>query len=69
MWLKSRGAGTQVTYTFRVLDQLPLLTPAQVNRLTPRLQERHRAAIHRCDLDFLEWAQLTLPMLTQEEGQ
>jgi hypothetical protein len=67
VWLKSRGAGTQVTYAFRVLEPLPLLTPTQVERLSQRLQQRHEAALARCQLNYHEWEQLTLPMLTQEE--
>jgi len=63
VWTKSYGTGRNVTYYFRVLDNLPLLTPTQVNRLTPRLQERHQRHISRCELDYEEWQQLTLPSL------
>ncbi len=67
VWLSSRGAGRQVEYAFRVLDRLPLLTPPQVDRLSPRLQERHKNDLLSCELNLQEWEQLTLPMLTHEE--
>jgi hypothetical protein len=60
---RTYGTGRSVQYYFRVLDHLPILAPAQVKLLTPRLQERHQRQIARCELDYEEWKQLTLPSL------
>jgi len=51
-------------YIFRVLNSLPLLTPTQLSTLSTPLQERHRRFLKRCQLDYEEWNQLTLPTLT-----
>lgn len=67
VWLTSHGAGSRASYTFKVLDLLPLLTPTQAGRLSPRLQLRHAADIAKCQVNVQQWRQLTLPMLTQEE--
>jgi len=39
------------TYTFRVRKVLPLLTPEQVQRLTPGLQRDHARWLERLDID------------------
>jgi hypothetical protein len=64
----TRGAGSEVIYHFQVLDRLPVLTPAQVAILTPRLHDRHRLAIARCKLNLNEWHQLTLATLIEDTG-
>ena len=63
VWVQRRGQGTSMRYMFRVLDHLPLLTPAQVATLSERLQERHARELARCEVDREEWEQLTLPTL------
>jgi len=64
VWTRTYGTGDRdVQYYFRVLSRLPLLTPTQVGRLTKRLQERHQRQMARCQLDYEEWKQLTLPSL------
>lgn len=66
VYTRAYGNGPKTIYTFRVLDHLPLLTPQQVNKLTHRLQKRHQHDIARCQLDFEEWEQLTLPTLLND---
>ena len=63
VWLHRSGTGAEMLYSFRVLDNLPLLTPIQVAKLTLLLQERHAREMARCKLDYDEWEQLTLPSL------
>ena len=65
VWPTKRGSGSATTYTFRVLDTLPLLTPQQVVKLTPNLQRQHVSFLKRCRIAYAEWEQLTLPNLTQ----
>lgn len=64
--LSSHGAGPDTRYRLKVLDRLPLLTPAQVAVLPDSLQRRHLLALSRSDLDILEWTQLTLPTLAPD---
>lgn len=52
-------------YYFRVLDNLPLLTPSQVEQLPKRLQRMHKEFLQKCQLDYQEWEQLTLPTLAK----
>jgi len=68
VWTQAYGDGRDTIYYFRVLDNLPLLTPAQAAKLTQRLQERHQREVSKCNLDYLEWEQLTMPSLLQQEG-
>ena len=64
IWLHTSGTSAEmIHYSFRVLDNLPLLTPVQVAKLTLLLQERHAREMARCKLDYDEWEQLTLPSL------
>jgi len=67
VWPRAQGHGRDTLYFFRVLDTLPLLTPVQILRLTPRLQERHQRVLARCKIDFEDWVQLTLPTLLTED--
>lgn len=63
VWVLRTGEGGKTRYHFRVLDSLPLLTPAQVKRLPGNLQAAHARFIDRCSIDFQEWRQMTLPTL------
>jgi hypothetical protein len=63
VWVLHSGSGRMTRYHFRVLGSLPLLTPGQIQRLTPRLQEAHERFLQRCAIDYEEWKQLTLPSL------
>lgn len=63
VWPRKEGR----KYFFRVLDNLPLLTPAQVAQLPVRLQRMHRDFLDKCQIDYEEWEQLTLPTLTDKE--
>lgn len=65
IWVKREGEGRMTRYTFRVLESLPLLTPAQVSKLSPRLQEAHARFIKQSEIDLKEWEQLTLPSLLE----
>jgi hypothetical protein len=51
-------------YIFRVLDSLPLLTPTQVQSLSPYLQTKHEKFVRKCAIDYEEWQQLSFPTLT-----
>lgn len=67
VWPQTYEAGRDVIYYFRVLGNLPILTPAQVGTLTPRLQERHSRELAKCNLDYYQWLQLTLPSLAEDQ--
>jgi hypothetical protein len=67
VWVHPIGMGRDIIYHFRVLDNLPLLTPVQISKLSPRLQERHAREIERCRLEFEQWQQLSLPTLLGDE--
>lgn len=67
VWPQTIGTGRDTIYLFRVLDNLPLLTPAQIGKLSERLQERHAREIERCRLEFEQWQQLSLPTLLRDE--
>ena len=67
VWPQPLGHGRDTIYYFRVLDNLPLLVPAQINKLSERLQERHAREIGRCRLEFEQWQQLSLPTLLKDE--
>jgi hypothetical protein len=70
VWARSSGQGPTTRYWFRVLDGLPLLTPAQVVLLSPRLQRAHAQFVKRCEVDYEEWRRLTVASLASiaEEG-
>jgi len=67
VWSQTIGHDKDTIYQFRVLDNLPLLVPAQINKLSTRLQERHGREIERCRLKFEQWQQLTLPSLLRDD--
>ncbi len=64
---RTQGKGRKTQYFFRVLDNLPLLTPHQVEELTPELQERHKRWLWRCSIDYEEWEQLNFKSLLDKE--
>ncbi len=63
VYVKRVGSGRKVNYKFRVLENLPLLTPAQIELLSRSLQNAHRRWIEASEIDYEEWEQLTLPIL------
>jgi len=67
VWPQPIGDGRDTIYYFRVLDNLPLLVPVQIGKLSERLQERHAREIERCRLEFEQWQQLSLPTLLKDE--
>ena len=67
VWPQPIGHGRDIIYHFRVLDNLPLLVPVQVGKLSIRLQERHARTIEHCRLEFKQWQQLSLPTLLKDE--
>jgi hypothetical protein len=66
VWPRTVGTGRDTVYYYRVLNALPILTPAQISKLTRRLQERHERELERRKLDYDEWQQLTLPTLLED---
>lgn len=67
VWPQRIGTGRDTVYYFKVRDNLPLLVPAQVGKLSIRLQERHARTIEHCRLEFKQWQQLSLPTLLKDE--
>jgi len=67
VWQQTIGTGRDTVYYFKVLDNLPLLVPTQIGKLSERLQERHARTIERCQLEFNQWQQLSLPTLLKDE--
>ena len=65
--VRTSGQGRQTRYFFRVLDNLPLLPPRQVEYLTPALQERHKSWILQCSIDYEDWQQLSFENLIEPE--
>lgn len=63
LWFRRRGN----RYVFRVLDNLPLLTPTQVQRLPMGRRIAHDRFLIQAKLDKQEWEQLTLSSLVKEE--
>ena len=63
VWVLRTGEGGGTRYHFRVLNSLPLLTPAQVKQLPANLQAAHERFINQCAIDYGEWRQMTLPTL------
>ncbi|MDX1523904.1 MAG: DnaA N-terminal domain-containing protein [Anaerolineae bacterium] len=64
VYVKRVGSGSKTSYTFRILDNLPLLTPRQIENLPKPLRLAHKRFIKRSELDYEEWEQMTLPSLT-----
>jgi hypothetical protein len=65
VWPKKYGVGHETRYRFRVLENLPLLTPVQVQKLTPLLRRAHARFVADCPIDYEEWSRLTLPTLAE----
>lgn len=65
--VRTQGKGRRTQYFFRVLDNLPLLTPQQVKGLTQELQERHKRWLRRCSINYEEWKQLSFKSLLDRE--
>lgn len=61
LWFKRKGQD----YIFRVLDRLPLLTPAQVATLPAKRRAAHDRFLAQAQIDRDEWQQLTLGSLTK----
>jgi hypothetical protein len=59
------GSGRNILYHVSCLHSLPLLTPQQVERLDPLLQEQHADFLRRARIEYEEWKQLELPTLVQ----
>ena len=57
------GTGPKTRYLFRIQEALPLLTPTQVQRLSPVLRQAHDRFIKQCQIDHQEWQELTDPTL------
>ena len=56
--IERQHAGRRSRYRFHVLKDPPILTPDQLARLSPRLQETHAALLARCGLDERTYQQL-----------
>jgi hypothetical protein len=70
-WLvhvETYGQNRQVSYKYRVLDSLPLLTRNQVETLPETLQKAHERFIKRCDVNYQEWEQLKLNSILEDHG-
>ncbi len=65
--VRTQGKGRRTQYFFRVLENLPLLTPRQVEGLTPALQQRHKEWLWKCSIDYEEWQQLSFESLIEPE--
>jgi hypothetical protein len=65
--IRTEGKGRKTRYYFRVLDNLPLLAPRQVEELSPRLQQRHKEWLWKCSIDYEEWQQLDFGSLIEPE--
>lgn len=57
------GQGDHTQYLFEVIGSLPLLTPAQAQRLTTRLQLTHKEFLQKCKVDYDEWSKIMQPSL------
>jgi hypothetical protein len=53
------------SYSFRVLDNLPLLTTTQVATLSERRQQAHARFLEKANLDRADWEQATVPTFTK----
>ena len=65
--VRTEGKERKTQYFFRVLDNLPLLTPRQAEHLTPALQQRHKEWLWKCSIDYEEWQQLSFKSLLEWE--
>jgi len=65
IYIKKKGRAKRISYHFRVMENLPLLTPRQVERLPERVQRSHKNFIKKCQIDHDEWEQMTLNSLME----
>jgi len=65
IYIKKTGRAKRISYHFRVMENLPLLTPRQVERLPERVQRSHKNFIKKCQIDYEEWEQMTLNSLME----
>ena len=56
--IETQHSGPQSRYRFRLLKEPPLLTPDQLAKLSPRLQQTHAELLARCGLDQRTYPQL-----------
>ncbi len=63
LWMQIEGEESKTRYRFKVLDHLPLLTPTQVDMLTPHLQKAHERFIAASQIEREIWEGLTEPTL------
>jgi hypothetical protein len=61
--IDSARTGRSTIYHARILNTLPLLTPAQVATLPPIVQEHHTGYLKKFDVDRVRWEQLTMANL------
>lgn len=69
VWYRQKEDGL---YAFRVLENLPVLTPTQVDLLRDGLQGEHENFLAARKIDLEEWKKLTVPTLAslaQEQEQ
>ncbi len=60
------GKGHDAIYWARVLNAVPLLTPHQIEKLSPLLRERHAQFLSDFAIDADKWQQLELATLIQK---
>lgn len=60
------GKGHDAIYWARVLNAVPLLTPAQVERLPDLIRERHAIFLRDFSVDVEKWEQLEIPTLIED---
>ena len=58
--IRVEGKGHEKSYYFKVLEELPLLTPIQASWLPPRIEQAHKNWLWSCHLDYEGWKQLAL---------
>lgn len=64
----TEGEGTTAIHAFKVLDNLPLLAPAQVRILSGRKQAEHEAFLgYYKAFNYQAWASITAPSLIPDQ--
>ena len=61
-----QGEGRDITYRFRVLNTLPILTPAQVAPFPFKLRAAHKDFLEDAGFDLATWQAITLPTLIKK---
>lgn len=59
------GKGAKTLWWAKVMNSLPLLTPKQVEQLTPLLQERQEGFLEIFRIDYENWEQLPMDSLVK----